>query len=156
MSPWKPSVQVTRSKVQKDRNSCSVKLTVAKTAEEMKAAEKLEAATWAMPDPAAALAAGTRLEFLDDMDGPLAVSGERKAEKFLAEHGYSVGTYCRDLPRALKHNGGGEGYQIGKWRNLDSEDLALMDGELRTIHGGVVVEMYTSERMLKAGRKPRS
>lgn len=46
------------------------------------------------------------------------------AEKWLTDQGYSVGSMQREAPVGFKKGD----YSIAKWRNLDNEDKALLDG----------------------------
>lgn len=49
------------------------------------------------------------------------------AERWLKEHGFSVGSTCRGYPRGIMF---GE-WDIAKWRNLDSKDVAALHGVMR-------------------------
>lgn len=59
------------------------------------------------------------------------------AESFCKARGFSVGTMQRDAPMGLKHGD----FNIQKWRNLDREDRARLDGAIvgEKRHGPVTV-----------------
>lgn len=66
------------------------------------------------------------------------------AEKWLTEHGYSVGSMQREAPVGFKKGN----FSIAKWRNLDDEDKALLDGviEGEDKRGGpITVTIYNKE-----------
>ena len=61
------------------------------------------------------------------------------AEDWCAKRGISVGTMQSTSPRGLKCGD----YDIAKWRNLDPEDIAGLDGTMQgdMRHGPVVIEL---------------
>ena len=50
----------------------------------------------------------------------------KAAEAWCEEHGISVGTMQGESPRGLKRGK----HMIAKWRNLDTEDLKILDGTM--------------------------
>jgi len=50
----------------------------------------------------------------------------RAAEQWCEENGISVGTMQGSSPRGLKRGN----FNIAKWRNLNRDDIALMDGTM--------------------------
>jgi hypothetical protein len=46
------------------------------------------------------------------------------AERWLSDHGFSVGSMQRGSPRGIKHGD----WSIAKWRNLPEEDRDALDG----------------------------
>lgn len=50
----------------------------------------------------------------------------KAAEKWCEENGISVGTMQAGSPRGLKRGN----HSIAKWRNLDKQDIKLLDGTM--------------------------
>ena len=67
----------------------------------------------------------------------------REAEQWCDDNGYSVGDLQRGAPRGILK---GE-YAISKWRNLDANDIAALDGQMvgDFRDGPVVVEIFQTE-----------
>ena len=61
-------------------------------------------------------------------------SATREAENYLGMLGFSVGTYCRNSPRAIVRGD----VAISKWRNLSSDDIDSIDGQMPSVRDGSV------------------
>lgn len=48
------------------------------------------------------------------------------AREWCSENGYSCGSLCRDEPVGLKKGD----YVIAKWKNMDDDDITLLDGRM--------------------------
>jgi hypothetical protein len=67
-----------------------------------------------------------------------------KAEKYLKEKGYVLGSMCRDMPIGFAKESKCSG--IAKWRNLSDEDIKQLNGCIKPQpefrEGGCVVEFW--------------
>lgn len=66
------------------------------------------------------------------------------AEEWLKSMGYSIGSMQREAPVGFKKGD----YDIAKWRNLDDQDKALLDGVIEgesKRNGPITVTFYNKE-----------
>ena len=70
-------------------------------------------------------------------------SATHEAEAWCRENGYSIGTMQNYAPRGILKGA----YDIAKWRNLSSKEIAALDGEARgnPREGPITVEIYDRE-----------
>lgn len=67
----------------------------------------------------------------------------RAAEQWCDDNGYSVGDLQRGAPRGIMIGD----HCIPKWRDLDADDIAALDGQMvgDFRDGPVVIEIFTTE-----------
>lgn len=63
-----------------------------------------------------------------------------KAEKFMSEAGYKIGSMCRDEPMACSKKAS----YIAKWRNIEIDEWPMVEAVIvsNSMRNGPVVECY--------------